>query len=72
MLELEVTRSALSDSYTAKRGHERQQEVSSLVDNTNNSASRQYMVSQMDKTYLDTLCKDASFRGSHNSYIPNF
>ncbi|KAI3892714.1 hypothetical protein MKX03_020765 [Papaver bracteatum] len=66
------TLSALSLSYTAKRGSERQQEVSSFEDNTNNRASRRYVASHMDKTYLDTPYKDANFRDSHNSYIPNF
>ncbi|XP_026457615.1 CLIP-associated protein-like isoform X3 [Papaver somniferum] len=66
------TLSALSLSYTAKRGSERQQEVSSFEDNTNNRASRRYVASHMDKTYLDTPYKDANFRDSHNSYVPNF
>ncbi|KAI3888789.1 hypothetical protein MKW92_013155 [Papaver armeniacum] len=66
------TLSALSLSYTAKRVSERQQEVSSFEDNTNNRASRRYVASYMDKTYLDTPYKDANFRDSHNSYVPNF
>ncbi|OVA02233.1 HEAT [Macleaya cordata] len=64
--------SALSLSYTAKRASERQQEGSSFEDNTDNRATRRFLTTHIDKSYLDTPYKDAGFRDSHNSYVPNF
>ncbi|KAF8392084.1 hypothetical protein HHK36_022425 [Tetracentron sinense] len=64
--------SALSLSYTSKRAPERLHERSSIEENFDIRAAKQYMNTHMDRQYVETPYKDSSFRDSHNNYIPNF
>ncbi|XP_058094985.1 CLIP-associated protein-like [Magnolia sinica] len=63
--------SALSLSYTARRSSERLHERSSIED-ADIRPIRHFTDMHIDKHYLDTPYKDAAFRVSQNSYIPNF
>ncbi|XP_077226767.1 CLIP-associated protein-like isoform X2 [Tasmannia lanceolata] len=64
--------SSTSLSYTTKRSSERLQEGSSIEENVDIRPIRRFPHGHIDKQYLDTPYKDASFKDSHNSYIPNF
>ncbi|KAF8402021.1 hypothetical protein HHK36_012972 [Tetracentron sinense] len=64
--------SALSSSYSAKRVSERLQDVSSIEENTDVRTARRFMNTNINKQNLNSPYKDASFRDSQNSYIPNF
>ncbi|XP_043723003.1 CLIP-associated protein-like [Telopea speciosissima] len=63
--------SALSMSYTTKRGSERQQ-GGSIEENTDIRANRRFFNTHFDRQYVDSSYKDMNFRDSQNNYIPNF
>ncbi|KAF5731403.1 CLIP-associated protein [Tripterygium wilfordii] len=60
-------------SFSAKRASERLQERGSLIeDNNEMREARRHMNPHMDRQYIDTPYRDANFRESQNSHIPNF
>ncbi|KAF6144341.1 hypothetical protein GIB67_024568 [Kingdonia uniflora] len=64
--------SALTLSYTSRRASERLQEGSSTEENIDMRSSRRSFNSHNDKQYLDTPYKEATFKDSHNNFVPNF
>ncbi|KAL5711594.1 hypothetical protein ACHQM5_013862 [Ranunculus cassubicifolius] len=62
---------ALSLQYNARRSTERLQ-GGSPNEESDMRAARRYMNTQNDRQFLDTPYKEASFRDSHNNYVPNF
>ncbi|XP_059660225.1 CLIP-associated protein [Cornus florida] len=59
-------------SYSAKRTYEKLQERGSLEENTDAREARRSTNWQIDRQYLDAPFKDANFRDSQSSHIPNF
>ncbi|XP_058195992.1 CLIP-associated protein [Rhododendron vialii] len=59
-------------SYSAKRASEKLQERGSVEANADAREARRFMNLQVERQYSDTSYRDANFRDSHNSYVPNF
>ena len=59
-------------AYSAKRASERLQERGYIEENNDTREDRRIMNFYANRQYLDTPCKDSTFRDSQNSYIPNF
>ncbi|XAR58694.1 hypothetical protein NMG60_11014186 [Bertholletia excelsa] len=58
-------------SYSTKRASEKLQDRFSMEENSDAREARRFM-NYADRQYFDNPHKDASFRDSHNNYIPNF
>ncbi|OIV92110.1 hypothetical protein TanjilG_27265 [Lupinus angustifolius] len=58
--------------YSSKRGPERFPERSSVEYNSDIGEARRFMNPNTDKHYLDDSYREGNFRGSHDSYVPNF
>ncbi|KAL0437301.1 UNVERIFIED_CONTAM: CLIP-associated protein [Sesamum radiatum] len=59
-------------SYSAKRASEKVQDRGFIEENADLRESRRYINSHVDRQFLDTPYRDANYRDSQNTYIPNF
>lgn len=59
-------------SFSVKRASERLQERSSIEENNDIKEARRFANTHIDRQYVDMPYKDANFRDSQNTHIPNF
>ncbi|XP_059626127.1 CLIP-associated protein-like isoform X2 [Cornus florida] len=70
--QIQASKETSKLSYHSNVGTEKLKERGSVEENTDAREARRFVNLHIDRQYMDTPYKDANFRGSQSSCIPNF